>query len=324
MRKQASRINVRLRYREMFKSPGGSHGKKLVVVLGNCQAEPLGRMLQSDPAFAEEFQFVETPPVHAIRPGYIAPFLKLLERADVILTQSVRDDYRGLPIGTNQLLRNVREGAQVITYPVLYYEGLYPFQVYLRHSGDISEVAPLTRYADVRTISFAARGLTDNQAVEEFKSFRPTPDSILSVHETSIAQLNARESELDIRVATELADWKYPSPSFFTVNHPSNHVILAVARQVRAQLGFDTPETLELKFSSLPDPLAETKTPIERCTKLALGISYGDEDSWSVGAKTYGRDEVVRTHMAWLRANPAFVRSGVSRHAERIGLLGLT
>lgn len=67
------------------------------VVVGNCQAESLRQTLP------DSISWVRIPPVHELT-GYDLPYLeRLLNRTDVLISQPVRDDYHGMPLGTRQL-----------------------------------------------------------------------------------------------------------------------------------------------------------------------------------------------------------------------------
>ena len=64
----------------------------------------------------------------------------------MIITQKVRDDYRGLELGHKQLLLNhISPDAKVILYPSTYYSANFPQIVYVHSSGEVGITAPLTR-----------------------------------------------------------------------------------------------------------------------------------------------------------------------------------
>ena len=77
----------------------------LLVVVGNCQAESTRKLLMSTGHFTGE----RIAPVHELEAADMGWFLDLVARADVLVTQPIRDNYRGLPVGTRQLQR--RRGA---------------------------------------------------------------------------------------------------------------------------------------------------------------------------------------------------------------------
>ena len=81
---------------------------------------------------------------------------KLLPRVDVLIAQPVSDGYRGMGLGTNELRARLRPDARVVRWPVAYFEGLYPFQVYVNRLGSaVGASAPITDYHDLRLL-FAA------------------------------------------------------------------------------------------------------------------------------------------------------------------------
>ena len=71
----------------------------LLVVVGNCQAESTRKLLMSTGHFTGE----RIAPVHELEAADLDWFAPLIRRADVLVTQPIRDGYRGLPVGTRQL-----------------------------------------------------------------------------------------------------------------------------------------------------------------------------------------------------------------------------
>ncbi|WP_241490615.1 WcbI family polysaccharide biosynthesis putative acetyltransferase, partial [Microbacterium testaceum] len=68
------------------------------VVVGNCQAESLRLVIAS-----EALPAIRIPAVHELTATDAARLHDVLARASFLVAQPVRDDYRGLPLGTAQL-----------------------------------------------------------------------------------------------------------------------------------------------------------------------------------------------------------------------------
>ena len=90
----------------------------LLVVVGNCQAESTRKLLMSTGHFTGE----RIAPVHELEAADMGWFLDLVARADVLVTQPIRDNYRGLPVGTRQLQTSARR----VVVPGLRFDGLMP------------------------------------------------------------------------------------------------------------------------------------------------------------------------------------------------------
>src|SRR5215213_5578200 len=78
-------------------------GRPVALVYGNCQAEALRRTLLSHPAFAQEYQLLRIPAVHEITSRELALIAARLPEVEVLISQEVRPNYRGMPLGTEQL-----------------------------------------------------------------------------------------------------------------------------------------------------------------------------------------------------------------------------
>ncbi|WP_374613545.1 WcbI family polysaccharide biosynthesis putative acetyltransferase, partial [Gordonia sp. (in: high G+C Gram-positive bacteria)] len=98
----------------------------LLVVWGNCQAEAMRIVLSRSPDLP--YRTIRVPPVHELESTDIAHVERLVSRAAVIVSQPVRPQYRGLPIGGPDLAE-MAPAAAVVVWPVIRYGGLFPFQV---------------------------------------------------------------------------------------------------------------------------------------------------------------------------------------------------
>ena len=100
-------------YRDLLTGPG-DESRPVLVVTGNCQAESLRLLLQSD-----DVRTVRVPPLHDVRPHEVEPLRRWLARTDLLVTQPVRDDYRGLPLGTDQQVAALPASAAVAVVPAV-------------------------------------------------------------------------------------------------------------------------------------------------------------------------------------------------------------
>jgi hypothetical protein len=131
---------------------GSADGRPIGVIMGNCQAESL-RVALGD----EDVRFLRVPPVHELEADDMPLLARILARTDVFITQPIRDDYRGLPLGSEQMRALLPAGAKTTTVPVIRFAGLYPFQAIIRPPSDTSLVPPVVPYHDLRLVAEAAR-----------------------------------------------------------------------------------------------------------------------------------------------------------------------
>lgn len=143
-----------------------------MLVVGNCQAEATRLLLASSGAVRS----FRVPPVHEWTAEDLARAQELLRRTDVLVTQPVRDDYRGLACGTGQLAQWLPATGRTVVYPVLRFDGLMPYQAIVRSPSDPSLNPPLVPYHDLRVLAAAER-----IAADDGSTIPPEVDSPLPV-----------------------------------------------------------------------------------------------------------------------------------------------
>ncbi|KQS18086.1 WcbI family polysaccharide biosynthesis putative acetyltransferase [Frigoribacterium sp. Leaf186] len=299
----------------------------IALVVGNCQAESLRIFLDG-----AGLTTVRMPPVHELTATDLPQLRRWLGRAGLLVSQPVRDDYHGLPLGTAQLAAVLPREARVVRVPVVRFAGLYPAHVIVRPPSDVSLVPPVVEYHDVRLISEAAG--------RPFAADALTPAVVRSVAELSLAELRKREAAHDTIVASDLfevgsgADGRGGdgrggdgpggdgpgTPRFDqmrTLNHPGNPVWTALASRVRQRLGL--PE-------HVVDPgrpvLSSVHAPREQAVIDAWGLDDEPTDHWVVGGERVDADEVRRAHLAWYAEHPDAVEAALARHADTFALWG--
>jgi hypothetical protein len=261
------------------------------LVVGNCQAESL-RIVVDGPESAT----VRVPPVHEMDGVEAVRLRELVARADFVVTQPIRDDYRALPLGTRQLASIVRRGARFVTVPSIRFGGLHPFQAALRVAG-IDEDPPIVAYHDIRTLAQAA-GLALPSAL--------STNGVRAVADQSIVELRRRERDIDVPASDLLTR---PSGEHMrTVNHPGNPVWMALAERVITLLGSSgTP--------SDPDrPLLNAvRAPLESEVVLAWGLDDEPTSHWTVDGEVVEGDRISDAHREWYARHPHFVRAALDR-----------
>ncbi|SDL89185.1 hypothetical protein SAMN04488535_1146 [Corynebacterium mycetoides] len=281
-----------------------------LTVVGNCQAESTRKLLMSSGAFDSE----RITPVHELTEADMGWFGSLLARTDVLVTQPIRDNYRGLPVGTSQMLAQLPPGAAHVVVPVLRFDGLMPYQAIIRDPDDPSLNPPVVPYHDLRTLAAAARGL--DAPVDA----APSPDALRRAAAMSVDQIRSREQRHGTVV---VSDYLETAPVWHTVNHPDNATLVVMAQRILQALGLSgevSPGDYEM--------LGELDAPIESDAAAALGVGgqagVAGRTQWT--HRTGGvipRAEIERAQLEFYRQRPALVAHGLGRHAERLDTLGL-
>lgn len=280
--------------------------RPFVVVMGNCQAESL-RILLDSAGLVDSFRI---PPVHEFTAEDLELLAPILGHADVLVTQPIRDDYRGLALGTAQLAALLPPGAQTILYPVLRWDGLMPWHAIIRDPADPSRNPPVVPYHDLRILAAAARGL--DAPVEP----DPGTDAFRAAAELSIGHLRTRERHHGtVVVSDHLATF----PVWHTINHPSNATLAVLAQRVLDEIvpgGTVTPPADR-------EMLGNLRAPVDPAAAAALGVDDPGREVWTLAGTPIPWPELVREQLAFYRAHPQIVAAGLERHAARLALLGL-
>ncbi len=295
-------------------------GPEVLAVLGNCQSEALRQLISSGPASAAVPPSVRIPPVFELTDEDLPHLHRVLSRTSVLVAQPVRDDYRGLPLGTGQLAAQLPAGATTVRIPVLYDSSPFPWMVTLRHPRRPDEDPPVVPYHDLRTLAEAATELDGGpRAPEEPAPVRLplAPGRIRQLAAASLDRLRERErAHRTLSVADRVAELAVPG--FHTVNHPANEVLALLASAVRAHLGAEA--TVAVPDRTL---LGDVLAPLEPQVLAALGVSGPSRADWTVGGEPVSDAHVRSAHLGWYRVNPEAVRAGVERHRQLLADLGL-
>lgn len=269
------------------------------VVFGNCQAESLRQFLPPS------VNWVRLPPVHELVATDLPHLDQLLERADVIISQPVRDGYHGMPLGTGQLFSRARDLCARLVFPVIRFAGLYPAHAIIRPPSDPSLVPPLVAYHDLHTLAEAAG--------DPLPAL--TTGSIRAIAALSIRELRSREQRFEAIPVSDI----FEHPGFDqvrTINHPGNPVWAALAERVIDRLGLD---------AAPADPgrplLDSVHAPRRQAVIDAWSLDAEPSDYWVVERQPLADDERHRTHLEWYRAHPDVVEAGLRRHESALRLL---
>lgn len=290
-------------FAEFYDGPPGED--PVAFVHGNCQAESLRLLLAGSPTFP--YRTVRVPPAHELTPTDLPALERLLSRTALLLSQPVRDDYRGLPIGTGQLA--ARSSARVLRWPVVRFTGLHPYAAIVRHPSDRSAVPPVVPYHDLRTLATAAGARAPARGA--------SADRLRAVGGDSVDELARRERrDADVGVSDLLI--ALGADAAHTLNHPGNRVLVGLARRVQEALG--TP-------ADAADPgrelLGGIRAPLEPPVIEALGLDVTSRPDWLVDGTPVPVDRVRKAQLVWYARHPAWVEAGLRRHADRLRLLGL-
>ncbi|WP_414938573.1 WcbI family polysaccharide biosynthesis putative acetyltransferase [Amycolatopsis sp. cmx-11-51] len=276
--------------------------------MGNCQAESVRIMLASSKSFP--CVLVRVPPIHELSPNDMDPLEALLTRTEILLTQPVRTNYRGLPVGTTQLSARLPSSARTVRWPVVRYGGLHPYTAIVRHPSARSAVPPLVPYHDLRLISQLAGRQVDVHCA-------PAAEAVTAVAALSVAELRRRErSTADVAVSDLLTS--AGADAMRTPNHPGNAVLLGLAWRLQGALDLPADAT---------DPgrplLNDIHAPLSQRVITTLGLQARARPDWLVAGEPVDEHLLWKEHTRWYERHPQWIEAGISRHRDQMALLGL-
>jgi hypothetical protein len=280
----------------------------VLLVWGNCQAEAVRVLLAASPSL--QMRAVRIPPVFELTASDIDPLRRLAARASVLLAQPVKDGYRDLPLGSDEVASLMPTGGTVVRWPVVRCSVLQPFQAIIRDPRDPTRDPPLVPYHDLRTLASARTG-------KDLLTADISVDACVEIVAASLAELRRRESlQCDVAISDVLE--RPAIGDMFTINHPGNRILIELARRLQVALG-GVPDVADPGR----DLLGEVRAPVSAVALSALGLAGTPSTTWDVQGKSLAEQEVHRVQWQWYRDNPWVVDAGYARHAETLKVLQL-
>ncbi|MFC3481868.1 WcbI family polysaccharide biosynthesis putative acetyltransferase [Kocuria carniphila] len=284
----------------------------IFMVHGNCQAESLRVLLHG--AGEGRWHGVRVPPVHELLAEDLPHLTRLLNRCSFVATQPVASGYRGLPLGSDEILALTPADASAVKYPVMRWTALMPTLAIVRAAGVTDP--PIAPYHDLRVLVAAAQG-------QKSVRLEPvSPEAVRSSRDESLRQLRTRQEAHGTVDAASLFEAAGPNAAH-VINHPSNQVLMGVARAILDDLG---------RAGEVKDPgrvlLGGIRAPIYESTLDALGyrpeeLEGGPREHWIIGGEKVSEADVAAEHLGWYARFPQVVAAGMKRHERLIRTMQL-
>jgi hypothetical protein len=284
--------------------PLPSGNRPRLAVHGNCQAEALRVAIDT----AGAVDSVRMPPAHELTAEDLPHLDRVLRWVDVLVAQAVRDGYRGLPAGTAQVTRRMRPQGRLVRVPNYFSTVLYPEQVLVRDEDAGVEDPPVVPYHDVRRLARAAGWRGPDE---------PSAASVRAAADASLAELGRREREQRSLVISDVVR-EAGARSGWTVDHPGNTVLLALAQRVLDE-AVGPGETVRDPGRVL---LGSVLSPLRASVLDALGLQGEPRPGWVVEGTAVPDEQVGAAHEEFYATHPRVVEVGVAKKAAVLRGLG--
>ena len=281
--------------------------KKKYSVYGNCQANPLGNILQTNTEFAESWEFVPFPkPSFELRQEDWEDVEKLLGELDLFITQNVGESH-GIFASTN-LVNHLKAGGKVVRIPNAYFSGYMPEVVYFRAGEPY-----VTKFCDYHDANFLAFFMEDpvnavQKAVDAATNqSQYTEEFVLANAKASIDELKRREEECDVIVSDYIENNWRDDILFYSMNHPKRKVLSHIASNVLSVVGQDSTDV-----KGNYEHLDNTRLPVYESVRAVL--SRNIDWNLAVSRQEMELEAYYMGHAKVLRSiQPEFLRSAYKK-----------
>lgn len=258
-----------------------------VLFYGNCQCYGLLRTLNLQlPYVASAIQCFDTCLSEV-------EFSEIVKKADIIITQPVRDDYRGKPhLSSTFVLQNRRPGCVVLFFESLHFDFYYFDTAYKNANGqklstpsDYHYNTLLTYYLQGKTVEEYVSECVQNENLQSREQLEQRANTSLAEMEQRFADLTTKYNQYENVVAVSVREYiseNYKKTLlFYSVNHPSKWCLQTLAKKIQERLDLHT--TLDYDT----DPLAQPRCLLYRTLSRAVNFDLDTCSAELAGQNDY-------------------------------------
>tara|TARA_Y100000766_G_scaffold279221_1_gene287102 strand:- start:1418 stop:2293 length:876 start_codon:yes stop_codon:yes gene_type:complete len=242
-----------------------------LVVVGNCQAAPLARIIK---LLNARINVTAIATVHKLDDSLESDYTEHFESADVIVTQPISDTYQCKFVRTNILEENFSE--KILKIVNLFYAGYHPDWIYIKGNDNRIITGPMTDYHNKTILDGWKNGSSLEDVASNLRSPKYNLKKFSKVPTSSLEELKRRELEVDVAI-TDYIEFNLKSAQlFYTFNHPSKLLLVEYARRILERLKLDSNLN---SVATIPEPLNRIILPInpisqgEEAERVIRGVS---------------------------------------------------
>lgn len=213
-----------------------------LLVFANCQANPVASLIQ---IASPSTEIVRCPAVHTITNDRRDEIINLIAGVDIVVHQPIGERFG--PIAS-EALKEIFPEKIFVSFPSIYFSGLFPQLCNLHIPGGGVLKGPLTDYHDIRIVAAFLAGKSGEDCIRTITS---DEEPYESRYRDSMMESLAREQNTDIRVMPTITAAQAERPCMFTFNHPDNLILFHVAQQAVALLGLPSSPTAKAPLRNM-------------------------------------------------------------------------
>lgn len=223
-----------------------------LYIYGNCQSQPLSRIIQRLTAGKLNVIHPETP-VHLLTDADEPRFRKVIEYVDIFIYQHITSDkYEWRK--SEKIIQTLNSDTKAISIPSLYFDAYFDSTISIDHPPMNSFIP----YHNKLILDCYIKGLTINETLDKFIN-NTNVDVSKDRFKESLASLQRREETVDIKISDYIEKNFLNSRLFWTVNHPTNELLIEVAKRIIKYI-FNSVEFPHIRFSK--EFLGDTSLPL--------------------------------------------------------------
>lgn len=245
--------------------------KTKVVVIGNCQARPIAKILS---LLNKNIEVTSVAIVHLLKSEEASSYLPLFEDADLIITQLIADNYPCDFVRTSALKKAYNE--KIIAIVNLYYSGYSPDLMYIRDSSQGTLKSPLGEYHSKTILESYKEGLSVEETITRYNDIEYNKNHYFGIAAQSLEELKSRELLVDIKITDLIEENLSKERLFFIFNHPSMSLLVQMTIRIleEAKIKINNLENLK----SYKEPLDKIIVPVNVYAKKLLNIEFKNID----------------------------------------------
>lgn len=244
-----------------------------LAVYANCQSGPLMAILSR---ISDNLEFIRIPPVHTLDPHNFGYLEDLIGTVDVVIHQPIGKAYKNICI---QSLKDRFPSKTYISFPSIYFSGYFPGLMYLRHPKGGVVSGWLGAYHDSRVIE----GFLSGQSIWSTVDCLMAPgEGTQRLLKSLFEENDRREEDCDIKINGYVKEHFTSRRLFHVFNHPSNELLVEVAKQVLQLLNRPIASAGLRSLKANPEYLCSHQAALDTSIKNECNINFKDADFYTV------------------------------------------